>query len=118
MDDIKFRKLDLSLIDKLVLFQKNFFDELNGNVFSKKELIRNLNSKYNCTYICLDQDALTNAKRIAQTFLREGIKVHLVKLDSEDPNELGYKKITEKIQDTYQFSFEELMQMEIDSLWK
>ena len=42
MDDIKFRNLDLSLIDKLVLFQKNFFDELNGNVFSKKELIRNL----------------------------------------------------------------------------
>ena len=51
MDNIKFRNLDLSLIDKLVLFQKNFFDELNGNVFSKKELIRNFNSKYKWTYI-------------------------------------------------------------------
>ena len=60
----------------------------------------------------------SNAKHIAQTFMREGIKVHLVKLDKEDPNELGYKKITEKIQDTYQFSFEEMMKMEINSLWK
>ena len=69
-------------------------------------------------YICLDQDAIKNAKHIAQTFMTEGIKVHLVKLDNDDPNELGYEKITEKIHDTYQFSFEELMQMEINSLWK
>ena len=69
-------------------------------------------------YICLDQDAIKNAKHIAKTFMTEGITVHLVKLDKDDPNELGYKKITEKIHDTYQFSFEELMQMEIDSLWK
>ena len=67
MGDIKFKNLDLSLIDKLVLFQKKFLDELNGNVFSKKELIRNLNSKYNSTYICLDQDSIVaflSAQRI------------------------------------------------------
>ena len=69
-------------------------------------------------YICLDQDAIKNAKRIAKTFMSEGINVYLVKLDKKDPNELGYKKITKKIQDTYQFSFEELMTMEINSLWK
>ena len=48
----------------------------------------------------------------------EGINVHLVKLNEQDPNDLGYKKITEKIQDTYHFSFEEMMKMEINSLWK
>ena len=68
--------------------------------------------------ICLDNDAIVNARNIAKTFMGEGIKVHLVKLDKQDPNELGYKKITEKIQDTYQFSFEEMMHMEINSLWK
>jgi DNA primase len=68
--------------------------------------------------ICLDNDAIINAKNIAKTFMGEGITVHLVKLDKQDPNELGYKKITEKIQDTYQFSFEEMMHMEINSLWK
>jgi len=69
-------------------------------------------------YICLDQDAIKNAKHIAKTFMSEGINVYLVKLDKKDPNELGYKKITKKIQDTYEFSFEELMTMEINSLWK
>ena len=68
--------------------------------------------------ICLDNDAIVNARNIAKTFMGEGIKVHLVKLDKQDPNELGYKRITEKIQDTYQFSFEEMMHMEINSLWK
>lgn len=92
MDNIKFRNLDLSLIDKLVLFQKNFFDELNGNVFSKKELIRNLNSKYNWTYICLDQDSIVaflSAQRIlnyceihslfvSPNFRRKGIAMTLL----------------------------------------
>ena len=92
MDNIKFRNLDLSLIDKLVLFQKNFFDELNGNVFSKKELIRNLNSKYNCTYICLDQGSIVaflSAQRIlnyceihslfvSPNFRRKGIAMTLL----------------------------------------
>ena len=40
MNDIKFRNLNLSLIVPFVLFQKKYTDELNGNIFSKKEKIR------------------------------------------------------------------------------
>ena len=36
---------------------KKIFNELNGNVFFKKELIRNLKSKYN-TYLCLEKDSI------------------------------------------------------------
>ena len=67
MSDIKFKNLDLSLIDKLVLFQKKFYDELNGNVFSKKELIRNLKSNYYYIYLCLNQGSIVafmSAQRI------------------------------------------------------
>ena len=67
MSDIKFKNLDLSLIDKLVLFQKNFYDELNGNVFSKKELIRNLKSNYYYIHLCLNQGSIVafmSAQRI------------------------------------------------------
>ena len=39
MNDIKFRNLNLSLIVPFVLFQKKYTDELNGNIFSKKETI-------------------------------------------------------------------------------
>ena len=91
---------------------------LFGKMINPKLRIKIIEEGVKEIYICLDQDALINAKRIAQTFLMEGIQVYLVKLDKEDPNEMGYKRITEKIEDTYQFSFEELMTMEINSLWK
>ena len=91
---------------------------LFGKMINPKLRIKIIEEGVKEIYICLDQDALINAKRIAQTFLMEGIQVYLVKLDKEDPNEMGYKRITEKIEETYQFSFEELMTMEINSLWK
>lgn len=91
---------------------------LFGKMINPKLRIKIIEEGVKEIYICLDQDAIDNAKKIAHTFMREGINVHLVKLNEQDPNELGYKNITEKIQDTYQFSFEEMMQMEINSLWK
>ena len=91
---------------------------LFGKMINPKLRIKIIEEGVKEIYICLDQDAINNAKQIAHTFMREGINVHLVKLNEKDPNELGYKNITEKIQDTYQFSFEEMMQMEINSLWK
>ena len=55
---------------------------------------------------------------IAKKFMAEGLNVYFVELSDKDPNELGYKKITEKLEDTYQFSFERMMELKIDSLWK
>ena len=72
---------------------------LFGKMINPKLRIKIIEEGVKEIYICLDQDALKNAKHIAHTFLQEGINVHLVKLDKEDPNELGYKKITEKIED-------------------
>ncbi len=91
---------------------------LFGKMINPKLRIKIIEEGVKEIYICLDQDALNNAKHIAQMFLQEGIHVYLVKLDDEDPNEMGYKRITEKIEETYQFSFEELMTIEINSLWK
>jgi len=91
---------------------------LFGKQINPKLRIKIIEEGIKQIYICLDQDAIQNAKQISKTFMDEGIEVHLVKLDKEDPNELGYKNITEKIQDTYKFSFEEMMTLEINSLWK
>ena len=71
MNDIKFRNLNLSLIVPFVLFQKKYTDELNGNIFSKKETIRNLKNKYYYTYICLQKDTIVgflSAQKILDTF--------------------------------------------------
>ena len=91
---------------------------LFGKQINPKLRIKIIEEGIKQIYICLDQDAIQNAKQISKTFMDEGIEVHLVKLDKEDPNELGYKNITDKIQDTYKFSFEEMMTLEINSLWK
>ena len=50
--------------------------------------------------------------------MSEGLNVYFVELKEQDPNELGYKNITQKLEDTYQFSFERMMELKIDSLWK
>ena len=52
MNNIEFKNLDLSLVKPLVSFQK-FVDELNGNIFIEQEIIRNLNSKYFYSHLCL-----------------------------------------------------------------
>jgi DNA primase len=69
-------------------------------------------------YICLDSDAINNAIEISKKFMSEGLNVYFVELKEQDPNELGYKNITQKLEDTYQFSFERMMELKIDSLWK
>ena len=46
MNNIEFKNLDLSLVKPLVLFQKKFVDELNGNIFIEQEIIKNLKNKY------------------------------------------------------------------------
>ena len=79
-----------------------------------------INEKYKKDIFNRPIDDLELSYRTENHLIGDDIKFvgDLVKLDKKDPNELGYEKITEKIQDTYQFSFEELMQMEINSLWK
>ena len=69
-------------------------------------------------YICLDNDAIRNALNIAERFMAEGLNVHFIELKDKDPNELGYKHITKQIQDTYKFSFERLMELRMNLLWK
>jgi len=91
---------------------------LFGKIINPMLQIKIIEEHVKDIYICLDQDAFKNAMDIAKTFMAEGLNVYFIKLETEDPNELGYKKITEKIQDTYKFSFEEMMTLEINSLWK
>tara|TARA_A100001201_G_scaffold136216_1_gene125055 strand:+ start:56 stop:997 length:942 start_codon:yes stop_codon:yes gene_type:complete len=91
---------------------------LFGKMINPKLQIKILEEQVKDIYICLDSDAFQNAMSIAKRFMADGLNVYFIKLTDLDPNELGYEKITEKIQDTYKFSFEEMMTLEINSLWK
>ena len=71
MKNIEFKNLDLSLVKPIVSFQKKFVDELNGNIFIEKEIIRNLNSKYFYSHLCLTNNLVSGfiiAQRVLNIF--------------------------------------------------
>ena len=71
MNNIEFKNLDLSLVKPLVSFQKKFEDELNGNIFIEQEIIRNLNSKYFYSHLCLTNNLVSGfiiAQRVLNIF--------------------------------------------------
>ena len=73
------------------LFGKIVLDKLKYKII--KEKVKEL-------YIILDPDALRNAIRTVEYFLGNGVKVYLVELQNEDPNEMGYERITKQIEET------------------
>jgi DNA primase len=87
---------------------------LFGKMINPKLQIKIIEEHVKDIYICLDTDAIRNALNIAKTFMANGLNVYFVKLKQKDPNELGYKRITELLQDTYTFSFDELMKIEMN----
>jgi ribosomal protein S18 acetylase RimI-like enzyme len=71
MKNIEFKNLDLSLVKPIVSFQKKFVDELNGNIFIEQEIIRNLNSKYFYSHLCLTNNLVSGfiiAQRVLNIF--------------------------------------------------
>ena len=71
MNNIEFKNLDLSLVKPLVSFQNKFVDELNGNIFIEQEIIRNLNSKYFYSHLCLTNNLVSGfiiAQRVLNIF--------------------------------------------------
>ena len=69
-------------------------------------------------YICLDADALRNAISIAEKFMGEGINVYFVELQEEDASDLGFNKIRTILEDTDILTFERVMQLKMNLLWK
>ena len=71
MNNTEFKNLDLSLVKPLVSFQKKFVDELNGNIFIEQEIIRNLNSKYFYSHLCVANNLVSGfiiAQRVLNVF--------------------------------------------------
>ena len=69
-------------------------------------------------YICLDADAIRNALNIAKRFMDEGLNVYFIELQKEDASDLGFKKITEIIEETGVMTFQRLMELQMGIIWK
>lgn len=85
------------------------FGKTISNTLKKRIVERNVKT----IYICLDNDAKKQALDAADYFIANGINVHLVNLPESDPSELGFQKIQELIDNTYELSQTELMQEKI-----
>ena len=64
-------------------------------------------------YIVLDTDAISNAIGLSKKFMSYGIETHLVDLGDEDPSEMGYERINQKIYDTPQLDLKKLMEYQL-----
>ena len=64
-------------------------------------------------YIVLDSDAISNAIGLSKKFMSYGIQTHLVDLGDEDPSEMGYERINQKIYDTPPLDLRKLMEYQL-----
>ena len=58
MKNLKFKSLEKSLVNPLVLFQKKFFKELNGSIFLEKEINKKIIDKNFYTLLCLFKNSI------------------------------------------------------------
>jgi len=82
------------------LFGKRIMPTLRHNIVANK--VPKL-------YISLDQDAVSDALTELEYFMNSGIDVCLVNLTKKDPNELGYKAMTELVKQSQPFTFMDLI---------
>ena len=86
------------------LFGKSILPKLYKKIVEKK--VKDI-------FIILDSDAFDDAIQITEKFVNEGISVNFVKLDGKDPNDMGYKKMITKIDNSLPMDFKQIMEMKL-----
>ena len=61
---------------------------------------------------------MVKSLQIAEKFMSEGLNVYFVELGDEDASELGFEKISKIISDTTTLTFERLMELKMNLIWK
>jgi len=81
------------------LFGKTISNSLRKRIYQEK--VQDI-------YIALDKDAMKDALKLIELFMKEGINVYLVELES-DPSEMGFKKFQEHITQSSKITFYDLV---------
>ena len=77
----------------------------------KEKMIINGTPRVN---MILDNDALKDGIENCQSIESLGIPVHMIRLSGKDPSVLGFQKTKEFIQNSKQFSFDELLEYKLE----
>ena len=76
----------------------------------QRELMKKIvTSQVKKIYIALDKDALKESVRFCEHLMNEGKEVYLVDLKEKDPSEMGFKSVTNLIQNTIPLTDFDLM---------
>lgn len=89
---------------------------LLGKVMSDKLLSKLLDSSVEKIYICLDTDAIKNSLIHCERLMNFGKEVYFVDIEGKDPNNIGFEKINQILQNTYPLNFSDLMRLKIRSM--
>jgi len=90
--------------NSIPLFGKTILPELEKKITEKR---------VNSIFIVLDGDAFNDAIQMVEKFTDNGISVNFVKLDGQDPNDLGYRKMIDKIHEAIPMNFKQIMEMKL-----
>ena len=73
---------------------------LFGKFLQEKLILKIIESNVSQINVCLDSDALKNNINMCKRFIKFGINVKLINIPKKDPSEMGYKQMTEIINNT------------------
>ena len=86
---------------------------LFGKTMSKKLNQKILQKKVKKIFLALDDDAQSDAIKISEKLMSEGIDVRKIDLKGGDPNDIGFKKLTKMIDSTRETNFSDLMKYKL-----
>ena len=84
-----------------------------GQTISSELLKKLSQNKVQDIYVALDKDALKQAIRICQQFLAMGKRVFMVDIEDKDPSEMGFEKITQKINQARELTTSDLIKYKL-----
>jgi DNA primase len=84
-----------------------------GKSLSKNLIKSILSNSVKDIYVALDKDALKDALSISEKFLSMGKKVFMVDMEDKDPSEMGFEKITQKINQARELTTSDLIKYKL-----
>ena len=88
----------------IFVFGKNVMKKLHKKI---------IESQVKTLYLALDNDAKSDAIKISDTFVNEGIDVKLVMLKDKDPSEIGFEGLLSYLKDTESTNFSRLLKYKL-----
>ena len=98
-------------------FKRNAIPLFGKTVMSclQKKIVK---SKVKVIYLALDNDAISDAVKLSEDFINNGIKVKMMKFEEKDPNETGFENLLYLIDRTQKTRFSDLMRLKLNGTTK